>query len=89
MLSLRKEVRRHKARVGARVSEDDNLRGPGDHVDADDAEHPPLRRRDVGIAGPDNLVDRGDGLRPVGECGDRLRAADPIDLVDANDARRR
>ena len=60
MLRLRKQIGRDEARVGARIGEDDDLRRPGDHVDADDAEHPPFRRRDIGVAGSDNLVDRRD-----------------------------
>ena len=46
------------------VGEHDDFRGAGDHVDADVAEHPPLGRRDVGVAGADDLVDRRDRLVP-------------------------
>ena len=58
-----------------------DFRRPGDHVDADRAEHPALGRGDIGVARADDLVDRRDRLRPVGQRADRLRAADPPDLV--------
>ena len=75
-----------RSRIGAGIGEHDDLGRPGDHVDADDAEHPPLGRRDIGVAGADDLGDRRDGLGAVGERGDRLRAADAVDFVDAGDA---
>ena len=66
-----------------------HLRRPGDHVDADLAEHLPLGGGDVGVARPDDLVDRGDALGAVGKRRDRLGAADAIDLVDAGELGRR
>ena len=44
---------------------------------------------DVRVAGPDDHVDRADGLGAVGQRGDRLRAADPVHLVDADERGRR
>ena len=88
MLGLRQEIGGDKARVGARIGQDHDLGRTGDHVDADDAENAPLGRGDEGVAGPDDLADGRDRLRAVGERGDRLGAADAIDLVDAGDARR-
>ena len=88
VLGLRQKIGGDKARIGAPVGKHHHFAGARDHVDADDSEHAPLGRRDIGVAGADDLVDRGDRLRPVGERGDRLRAADPIDLVHASDARR-
>ena len=88
VLRLRQKIGGDKAGIGAAVGEDHHFARPRDHVDADDPEHPPLGRRDIGVAGADDLVDRGDCLRPIGERGDRLRAADPVDLVHAGDARR-
>ena len=64
--------------------------GPAGHVDPD---HARRRRRsrlatlDVGVAGPDDHVDRGDRLGAVGHRGDRLRAADPVHLLDAGEER--
>ena len=60
----------------AAVGDHQDLGRPGDHVDADRAEHAPLGRRDVGVAGADDLVDRRDRRGAVGERRDRLRAAD-------------
>ena len=71
------------------VGEDQHLGGPGDHVDADLAEHQPLGGRHIGVAGADDLGDRLDGLGAVGERRHRLRAADAIDLVDAGELRGR
>ena len=64
------------------VGDDQDLRWAGDHVDADPAKDPPLGRRDIGVAGSDDLVDRLDRRRSIGERRDRLCAADPIDFVD-------
>ena len=58
-----------------------HLRRAGHHVDADLAEHLALGGGDIGVAGADDLGDRRDGLGAVGERGDRLRAADAIDLA--------
>ncbi len=88
VLGLRQKIGGDKARIGVSVGEDHHFAWTCDHVDADSAEHPPLGRRDIGVAGADDLVDRGDCLRAIGERGDRLRAADPVDLVHASDARR-
>ena len=67
------------------VGHHQHLRRAGDHVDADRAEHLALGRRDIGIAGPDDLGDRADRLGAIGERRDRLGAADPVDLVDAGE----
>ena len=48
-----------------------------------------LARGDVGVAGTDDLVDRGHGRGAEGERADRLRAADAQDAVHARRARRR
>jgi hypothetical protein len=48
---------------------------------------PALGRRHVGVAGADDLVDRGDARRTVGQRRHRLRAADAEDLVDAGELR--
>ena len=86
MLGLGEQVGGDEGGIGGAVGEHDDLRGAGDHVDADDAEHAPLGRRHIGVAGADDLADRRDGRRAIGERGDRLRAADAVDLVDAGDA---
>ncbi len=48
-----------------------------------------MAERDVRIARPDDHVDRSDRLRAVRQGRDRLRAADPVDLVDADEGSRR
>ena len=40
------------------IGDDQDLGRAGDHVDADPAEDAPLGRGDIGVAGPDDLVDR-------------------------------
>ena len=77
------------SRIGGSIGEDHDLGRSGDHIDADDAEHPALGGRDIGVARTDDLGDRRDGRRPIGQRGHGLRAADPVDLVDPSDARRR
>ncbi len=42
-----------------------------------------LASRDKEVARPDDLVDPWQPLHAVGQCGDGLRPAEPIDLVDA------
>ena len=54
---------------------------------ADDAGHLPLGHGHVDVARPDDDVDRPDGLGAVGHGGDRLGAADAVDLVDAGQGR--
>ena len=86
VLGLRQQVGGDPVGIRRLVGEDQHLGRPGDHVDADLAEHQPLGRRDIGIARPDDLGDRRDGFGAVGQRGDRLRAADAINLVDAGKA---
>ena len=89
VLGLRQEIGGDPVGMAAAVGEDQHLGGPGDHVDADLAEHQALGGRHIGVAGPDDLGDRRDRLGAVGERRHRLRAADAIDLVDAGELRRR
>ena len=85
VLGLREQVGGDPVRVDHRLGDDHDLGGARDHVDADPAEHLPLGLGDVGVAGADDLVDRGDGGGAVGQRRHGLRAADPVDLVDAGD----
>ena len=89
VLGLGEKIGGDESRIGGPVGEDHDLGRSGDHVDADDAEHAALGGRDIGVARTDDLGDRRDGCGPVGERGHGLRAADPVDLVDPGDARRR
>ena len=64
VLGLRQKVGGDEARIGGCVGKDHHFARPRDHVDADDAEHPALGRRDIGVAGADDLVDRRDRAVP-------------------------
>ena len=83
MLGLGEEVGGDPVGVVVAVGDDQDLGRAGDQVDADRAEDQPLGRGDVGIARSHDLGDRRDGGGAVGQRGDRLGAADPVDLVDA------
>ena len=54
--------------------------GPGEAIDARPGRTPALGLLHVQVAGADDHIDRGDGLGPVGQRGDRLGAAHPVDL---------
>ena len=87
VFGLREQIGGDPVGIVFAIGDDQDLRGAGDHVDADGAEDHALGGGDVGVARPHDLVHRRDRRGAVGERGDRLRAADPIDLVDAGDAR--
>ena len=89
VLGLAQQIGRDPGRVLVAVGDHQDLRRPGDQVDADPAEHLPLGLGDIGVAGADDLVDRADAGGAVGQRRDRLGAADPVDLVDPGAARRR
>ena len=88
VLGLRKEIHRQPVGRRAAVGNHQDLRRSGDHVDADLPEHLALRLGDVDIARPDDLVDARHGRGAIGERGDRLRAADADDALDARQRRR-
>ncbi len=89
MLGLRQKIGGDPVGIAVLVGDDQHLGRPGDHVDADLAEHHALGRRHIGVAGPDDLGDRRDRLRAIGERRDRLCAADAKNFVDAGEFRRR
>ena len=70
------------------VGEHHHLGGAGDAVDADAAEHLALGLGDIGVAGADDAVHRGDGGGAVGQRRHRLRAADAVDFGHPGAARR-
>ena len=80
VLGLGQQIDRHAARIVGRVGEHHHLRRAGDAVDADAAEHLPLGLGDIGVAGADDAIDRGDGRGAVGQRRHRLRAADAVDF---------
>ena len=71
------------------VGDDQRLGRPGEEIDADAAEQLPLGFGDIGIAGPDDHVDRRDGLGAERHGGDRLHAAEHENLVGAAEMHRR
>ena len=88
MLSLHDDVDRRPLRGSRAVGDDDDLGGAGERGrNADNAAHFPLGDRDPLAAGADDHVDFRDALGPVRHRRDRLRAADPVDLVDLGDRR--
>ncbi len=86
MLGLAQQIQRNPVRVIVPVRDDQNFRGARNHVDADTPEDPALGSRDKGVAGAGDLVNRGNGLRAIGQGCNRLRAADAIDGIDPGDA---
>ena len=89
MLGLGQQVDGDPGGVLGGVGHHQDLRRSGDHVDADGAEHLALGGGDVDVAGADDLIDRGDGFGAERQGGDRLGAADPVDLGDTGEVRRR
>ena len=89
MLGLRKQIGGDPGGIVRAVGDHQDLRGSCDHVDADDAEDPPLGRRHEGIAGPDDLGDRGDAVGPLASGRDGQQAAVAVDGVRFRKKRRR
>ena len=85
MLGLAEQVGGDDHRVGRLVGDDEDLGRAGDEVDADLPEQPALRLDDVRVARPDEEVDRVDRLRPERQRGERLDAAEDVDLVGAGE----
>ena len=89
MLGLRQQIGGDPVGIAGLVGDDQHLGRPGDHVDADLAEHDALGGRHISVARPDDLGDRRDGRGAIGQGRDRLGAADAENLVDAGKLRRR
>ena len=88
VLGLRQQIDGDAARIVGGVGQHDDLGRAGDRVDADAAEHLPLGLGDIGVARPDDAIDRRDAGGAIGQRRNRLRAADPIDLRHAGAPRR-
>ena len=84
VLGLGHQVDGDEGRHGALVGQDEDLAGTGEHVDADVTHDELLGGGHVGVAGADDLVDARYRVGAVRERGDRLSAADAVDLVDAD-----
>ena len=85
VLGLAEQVGGDDHRVGRLVGDDEDLRRAGDEVDADLPEQPALRLDDVRVARADEEVDRVDRLGSERERGERLNAAEDVDLVGAGE----
>ena len=83
MFGLTEQIGGDPAGIVETVGEDQDFRRPGDHVDADGPEHLALGGGHIGIAGADDLIDGSDGVGAIGQRGDGLGAADPVDLINA------
>ena len=81
MLGLREEIHHDPLHGGMPIADDDDLRRSGEHVDADDAEHEPLRRGHVPVPGSDDLVHRLNRSGPERKGRNCLRASDSPHLV--------
>ena len=89
VFGLREKIHRNPVRIAGTVGDDEDFRGTGHHVDADDAENTTLGRRHVGIAGADDLVDLRHRLRAISQRPDRLRPAHGEYAIDAGQTGRR
>ena len=67
MFRLAEQIRCDPGRVIIPIGDHEDFGGAGDHINADFAKDPPLGCRDECIAGPGDLVDRGDRLGPIGQ----------------------
>ena len=88
VLGLADEIARDHARIGGVVGDHRDLRGPGEHVDADLAEQHALRLGDELVARADDDVGGLAGEEAVRHGGDGLHAAQRHDHVGARDVHR-
>ena len=88
MLGLREQVGRDPRRIVGAVRHHENLGRSRDGIDPHPAEHFALGGGDIGVARPDDLVDRRNRCGPIGQRGNGLRAAHAIDFRDACELRR-
>ena len=85
MFRLRQQIGCNPVGIAGFVSQYQDFRRPGNHVDADLAEHLALRSRDIRIPGSDDLGNGRNAFGAVGERGHRLCATDTINLIDAGE----
>ena len=86
MLGLAEQVRGHDLGVALAVGDDQNLTGPGHHVDAHLAEDLLFRLGHELVAGANDFVHLRHALGAIGQGGHRLGAAHPEDPVHPADA---
>ena len=89
MLGLGKQVHRDPVRMRRTVADNQDFGRSGDHVDAHAAEHAPLRRGNIGVAGADYLVHLRNALGAVSQRRHCLRPTDGEYPVDASNIGRR
>ena len=89
VLGLGTEVEGDPLRPRRVAGDHHQLRGSRDAVDADLPHQLALGLLDIAVAGARDHVDRLDHLRPDRQSGDRLGAAERVDLIRASDRRRR
>ncbi len=89
MLGLAQQIGRAHLGVGAVVGDDQDLGRPGEQIDADLAIELALGFGDIGVAGPDQHVDRLESLGAERHRRHRLDAAQHMDLVGAAQMHRR
>ena len=82
VLGLRQQVRSEPRGISV-VGDDEHFGRPRDEINRRVPRHQTLGRRNVSIAGADNFGDGRNGLGPVGERRDRLRAADRVDFLNS------
>ena len=76
MLGLGKQVHRHPIRVSAAITNDQNFRWAGHHIDAHSTKHLTLGGRHINISRPDNFINSRHGVRSTGHSRYRLSAPD-------------
>ena len=81
MFSLRQQINGNPAGIILGIGDYQNFRGAGNRINANRAVDLPLGGGNIGIAGPDNLVDRCNGFGAIGQSGDSLRTANPPDFI--------
>ena len=89
MLGLAEQIGGAHLAVDGVVGDDQRLGRPGKKIDADAAEQLPLGLGHIGVARPDQHVDRRDRLGAERHGGDRLHAAEHENLVGAAEMHRR
>ena len=83
MLGLGQQIRCHIPGIGRVVGDDQDLAGAGDGVDAHVAVDSFLCQRHIDVARAHDLVNLGDGLCAVSQCGNGLGAAHLVDHIGA------
>ena len=87
VFGLAEQIKGDPVSIVVPIRDHQNFGRARDHVDAHLAKHPPFRGSDIGIAGAGDLVDGGDRVGAIGQCGHRLRPTDAVNLVNARQPR--